>query len=261
MKTLHIAPGDSTGGSLAAAIRGAGQDDEVLRCLDDLSCGPIDRDEPSARAAWWGQFREASEVAAGLRAFWDRVAAADERLVVWFGRHSACELAFFLAWADRLGERPYHIIDVTGRRLPFVKANGSTALSWPAQSVSALPPDSLRSLLGQEHPIDSQDRDECRRCWQRLRGENAPFRIVTEAGLVSAPVDHFDPLLLAQATPDWQRASRVIANTMGYNSDPYLQVGDVMLRARVAALVGEGRLLADGDPWDLSCRIRLPPAS
>lgn len=261
MKTLHVAPSDSAGGSLAAAIRDAGRDDEVLRHLDDLSCGPIDRDEPSARAAWWARwFYEPSESEAKFGAFWGRVAAAQDRLVVWFSRHSACELAFFLAWADRLGERPYHVIDVTGRRLPFGRRDGSTALSPPAQSVSILPPDSLRSLLGQESPINAQDRDESRQRWQRLRGENAPFRIVTEAGLVSAPIDHFDPLLLAQATPDWQRAIHVIANTMGHNSDPYRQVGDVMLRARVAALIEDGRLLAEGDPWDLSCRIRLPPA-
>lgn len=31
MKALHIAPGDSAGGSLAEAIWGAGQDDELLR--------------------------------------------------------------------------------------------------------------------------------------------------------------------------------------------------------------------------------------
>jgi hypothetical protein len=31
-----------------------------------------------------------------------------------------------------------------------------------------------------------------------------------------------------------------------------------MLHKRVVALVDEGRLLADGDPWDVSSRIRLP---
>jgi hypothetical protein len=100
MKTLHVAPGDSAGGSLIRAIRDAGQDDEVLPFPDDLSCGPIDSQEPSARAIWWDQFYEASEVEAALGEFWERVATTDDRLVVWFGRHSALELAFFLAWTD-----------------------------------------------------------------------------------------------------------------------------------------------------------------
>jgi hypothetical protein len=46
---------------------------------------------------------------------------------------------------------------------------------------------------------------------------------------------------------------------MGLTSEPYFQVGDIMLLARVMALIGEGKLLAEGDPWDMhSCRVRLP---
>src|SRR5579883_1228365 len=209
MKTLHIAPGDSAGGSLIRAIRDASQGDEVLPFRDDLSCGPIDPDEPSARATWWNQFYEASEVEATLGEFWERVATTDDRLIVWFGRHSARELAFFLAWASRLGERPYHIIDVTGRRLPFRRRDGSTTLSLPVQSVSMVQPDGLKSLLGTEYPITARERDESSKCWRRLQSENALFRIVTDTGLTSASTDYFDPLLLAQATPKWQTVARI----------------------------------------------------
>jgi hypothetical protein len=258
VKTLHIAPGDAAAGSLTQAIQDSGQDDGVLAFRDDLSCGPIDSDEPSARAIWWGQFFEASEVEAALGEFWERVANTDDRLIVWFGRHSARELAFFLAWADRLGERPYQIIDVTGRRLPFRRRDDSTALFQPVQSVSTVQPGALISLLGKERPITAHERDASRQCWQRLRSENAPFRIVTEMGLVSTLLEYFDPLLLAQATLEWQQIARIIGNTMACNSDPYFQVGDLMLRTRIVALVDKGQLLPDGDPWDMSCRIRLP---
>jgi hypothetical protein len=258
MKTLHIAPGDSAGGSLLRAIRDDGQDDEVLPFPDDLSCGPIDRDEPSARAAWWDQFYEASDVAATLGEFWDRVAATDHRLVVWFGRHSARELAFFLAWVDRLGERRYQIIDVTGRQLPFRQRDGSFDLR-PAACVSIVRHEALRSLLGSEQPITPEERKEISRDWRKLRTENAPFRIVTESGLASAPLDHFDPWILHQAATEWRSAARVVGGAMGDNCEPYFQVYDLMLQARVVALVAEGKLLAEGDPWEMrSCRIRLP---
>lgn len=258
MKTLHIAPGDSAGGSLGQAIRDAARDEAVLPFLDDLSCGPIHSDEAAKRAAWWAPFYGASSLEARLGEFWDRVASSDERLVVWFGRHSASETAFFLAWADRLEERPYEIVDVTGQRLPYRRQDGSAVLSRPLQCVATMQPDAVRALFGEERPIAAGERDEYRRRWRRLRTENAPFRIVTEAGLASTAIDHFDPLLLAQATRDWQRSIRVIANTMGYNTEPYIQVGKVMLLARVAALVADGRLLADGDPCDIFTRIRLP---
>jgi hypothetical protein len=260
MGTLHIAPGHSAGGSLRQAIRGAGRHEEVLFFRDDLSCGPIASEDVAVRVAWWMQFHGDWETeAAPLKAFWERVATTDDRLVVWFGRYSALELAFFLAWADRLGERPYSIIDVTGLRLPSNRPDGSPAFSPPTFAVSIMPEYLLRSLLGSERQVTTQEAEEARRQWRRLKIENAPFRVVTPAGLVSAPVDHFDSLLMEGVATEWRKVARVIGDTMGLTSEPYFQVGDIMLLARVTALIGEGKLLAEGDPWDMhSCRVRLP---
>jgi len=59
--------------------------------------------------------------------------------------------------------------------------------------------------------------------------------------------------------PQAKKAVAVIADTVGYNDEPYRQVGEVMLLTRVVALVEQGKLLADGDPWDMfTYRIRLP---
>jgi hypothetical protein len=257
LKTLHIAPGDSVGGSLVEAIRDAGLNDEVLRFRDDLSCGPFDSNEPSARAIWWSQFYEEFEVDDTLADFWQRVANTDDRLVLWFGRHSARELAFFLAWVDRLRQRPYQVIDVTGQRLPYTARDGSTQLSEPAQAASIVSTEGLRSLLGTERLITSQERDENAQSWRRLRNENAPFRVITDVGLRSAPIHHFDTLILAHATAEWQKQGRLIGTVM-VEDWPYLQVGDLMLRMRVVALVEAGKLLTDGDPWDITSRVRLP---
>jgi hypothetical protein len=132
-------------------------------------------------------------------------------------------------------------------------------LGRPAQAVSIVPSIGLRSLLGTEWSITAQEQEESASQWRRLRSENAPFRIVTEAGPVSTSIDYFDPWLLAHATSDWQRIARVVHDVFGHNSEPYVQVYDLMLLARVVALVKEGKLLADGDPGDmLSCHIRLP---
>jgi hypothetical protein len=259
MRTLHIAPGPSAGGTLSRAIRDAGRNEEVLFFRDDVSCGPIDTEDLAVRVAWWTRYYgdDWETEVAPLKEFWDRVAATDDRLVVWFGRHSALEQAFFLAWADRLGERSYSIIDVTGVRLP--SNDGSPALSPPTPCVSIMPPHQLRSLLGSERQVTAQQAEEARGQWRRLKAENAPFRIVTPAGLVSAPLDHFDPLLMERATGEWRKVARVVGDAMGYNSEPYFQVGDIMLRARVIALIEEGKLLAEGDLWDMhSCRVRLP---
>jgi hypothetical protein len=248
---LHIAPGLSAGGELRQALRRAGRSDEVLACCDDLSCGPIDPDSPSVRLDWWRRFDSCNDydsymvVFGQIPSFWDRVTSTDEHLVVWFGRHSATELAFFSAWADKLGDRPYDIVDVTGREKLSV--------------VSIVNEQRLRTMLGSERPATPKERDEARRQWQRLRAENAPFRVVSDAGLVSAPIDHFDSWLLERATSEWRKAARIVGDAMGYNMEPYIQVGDLMLLTRIVALVEQGALEADGDPWDMTtCRLRLP---
>ena len=76
---------------------------------------------------------------------------------------------------------------------------------------------------------------------------------------MSAPIDHFDSLLIEQATPEWRKIARVVGAAMAYSSEPYYQVGDLMLLTRIVALVEAGKLLADGDPWDMrACKVRLP---
>lgn len=215
----------------------------MLAFRDDLSCGPIEPDSSSIRAAWWSQFYDDIDVYLAGNPFWERIGATEDRLVVWFGRHSALELAFFLSWTDRLGERPYWIIDVSSRH----------------RVASITPSRSLQLLLGSEEAVTTELRDQCRHDWQRLRAENAPFRVVAGRELVSAPIDHFDPILLSYATSEWQRITYVVGSAMGYDLVNYFQVGDLMLLTRVVALVESGRLIADGDPWDMrGTHIRLP---
>jgi hypothetical protein len=247
MKVLHVAPGDSAGGSLREALRLAGCQQEVLSFPDDLSCGPIAWGTSRERAAWWWHLHE-SRSEDDFEAFWLQVETTNKRLVVWFGRHSASELAFFLALADRLGNRPYDIVDVTA----------STA-GQPAGAVGIVPTDQLMLQFKTARPISPQEASDAGRLWQHLRTQNAPLRVVTPAGLVSAPIDHFDASILEQAAQEWRSAAYVIGSTMAHNCEPYMQIGDVMLLARLVALIEERKLLADGDPWDMrACRVRLP---
>lgn len=244
MKVLHVTPGDSVGGSLKQVLRLAGHQQEVLSFNDDLSCGPIAWGTARERAAWWSHVH-APRPEDALAAFWHRLETADEQLVVWFGRHSASELAFFLALTDRLGDRPYDIVDVSAGQ--------------PAGAVAEAPADRLKPLLDIARPISPQETVDAGRLWQRLRTQNAPFRVVTSTGLASAPLDHFDSSILGQATREWLSAASVIGSTTAHNCELYLQVSDTLLRARLVALVEEGKLLADGDPWDVrTCRVRLP---
>ena len=256
---LHVAPGHSAGGSLRMAIEASDRIDAVIPFFDDLSCGPIDSDDPSARFDWWASIHGDWPRNDREERFWRRLDASADKLVIWFSRHSAQEHAFFLALADRLGDRPFHIIDVTGIQVPIERPGEKPRLSRPKQAVAIIPESELASLLGTERPITRQEREDAARHWRKLRSENAPIRIVTETGLVSAPADVFDHLLLERATKEWRKVARVVGDAMGYNMEPYIQVGDMMLLTRIVALVESGRLIAHGDPWSMrQCEVRLP---
>ena len=91
--------------------------------------------------------------------FWNRVLTTEERLVAWFGRHSAKELSFFLAWTDRLGDRPYDIVDVTGLQYPYVRSDGSQNLSRPVGDVSTLNTGPLKSLFGSARSPTAEEKE------------------------------------------------------------------------------------------------------
>lgn len=259
MKTLHITPGDSAAGSLRQALRLSGRAEEVLAFRDDLSWGPIASEDLGARTAWWQEQIDWPEIEANLRSFWERVDIAAERIVVWFGRHSARELAFRLAWASRMRERSYYLIDVTGLPVPPGQRTSEAKTTSPVPAVSIVPAVELKMLLGSETPVSAEEDVRHCRDWANLKEENAPFRIVTPSGLTSAPIDYFDQLLLDQATSQWRKMARIVGGALASSSAPYHQVGDLALHKRAVALIENGKLTSVGDPWDMHhCEVRLP---
>jgi hypothetical protein len=256
MKTLHVTPGHSAAASLRQALRDAGSAEELVPCPEDFSSGPIS--SPATWAAWWEGLFEESDAPGFLRLFWENVAAWDGRLVLWFGRGSAWDLSFLHIMADRLADRRLFAIDVTGLQYPSTRQDGTRAICQPTSTVSSIGPGPLQALLGTERELDQEERAALRAHWQILAREDALFRVVGASGLVSVPEDHFDQALLDSATLGWRKLARVVGDTLVSERSRF-QVGDLMLHVRAVALMAQGRLLADGDPWDMrSCKVRLP---
>jgi hypothetical protein len=200
------------------------------------------------------------EVEQRLAEFWNRLDAWDGQVVLWFGRGSAKELAFLHAMVDRLEGRRISFVDVTGFQYPFTRRDGTQAVSDPMPAVSIVRHEALQTLLGTEREAGDEERARLRSHWRALVREDAPFRIATEEGLVSAPADYFDPALLELASTEWLKVNRLIGDAFCH-AKAYMQVGDLVLASRIAALVKQGQLLADGDPWDMrACKVRLPNA-
>lgn len=118
--------------------------------------------------------------------------------------------------------------------------------------------ESLAQIAGSGQPVSPEEDARNRNEWVQLQKENAFFRIVTPAGLTSVAADYFDVLLLQQAETKWRKAAYVVGHALAASSEPYHQVGDLMLSARLRTLIDQGKLEVDGDPFDIqTCCVRL----
>jgi hypothetical protein len=265
MPTLHIAPNDSAGQGIAAALADSGVDGDgvVLTADDDLSCGPIDPAGLMWRRSWWdSNYHGLVHWNSPVDDLWTRLDATSEEAhpVVWVGRHSAQELAFYLSFAARMTFRAWSVVDVTGLRFSeeAVGANARASEGMrPVRSVAELTPAQIRPLLDTQRRVSPSECEQLARRWRTLQTENASLRVVTDDGLASVPVDYFDESLLdhlrAVATP----MAWVIADTMAAQLFP---VRDYVLHQRLLTLIEAGHIAAAGDPMLMgSCQIWAPP--
>jgi Protein of unknown function/Domain of unknown function (DUF1835) len=260
---LHIVFNPSAAGCLRDALRMSGRDERVVCLFDSLCFGPINPAEPELRTTWVEEelgYTGWEEVVGEATSFWPEALSISNRRIAWLSRRSAQEYAGFLEWLWRLGKEPIEIIDLTDVMVAGSKNGPNTP--HLAISLGMLPPYQIleNDLLDRTEKLTSILHAQYRELWARLRAENAPLRVLSEGELVSAPLSFFDPLLLSCATPEWQKAARVIGEALWESSTAsVLQTGDLVLCARARALADAGRLESRGDLFDIQkSELRLP---
>jgi uncharacterized protein DUF3658 len=111
---------------------------------------------------------------------------------------------------------------------------------------------------GFRDPCDGERRLVCS-TMASLKAENAPLRILSDGELVSAPISHFDPLLLSCATAEWKKSAKIIGEAICESWIEGMQTGDLVLIGRARVLVAAGRLECRGDVFDIHrSELRLP---
>lgn len=243
---LHIVFNPSAAVSLRDALREEGQDDRVIAFFDCLSFGPIDSSDPATRAKWVEDelgYDNWDEIAGQSESFWQEAVSSSDRKIAWTSRRSTQEYTGFLEWVWRLGDAPAEFIDLTD-----VIVTGPMG-SGPAHLPLLLPCQIRESgLLDRAEELTPTLRKKYRELWGRLRAENAPFRILDEQGLSSAPLSHFDAQLMSLITAEWQKAALVVGYALGDFWDTSLmQTGDLVYAARLCALAEAGLIEARGD--------------
>jgi hypothetical protein len=253
MATVHIAPNTASAASIRAALAADGNVAEVVAHRDDLSCGPIDLGDD--RRAWWTATLT-GDMGRSWLSTWNSVEMDQPqygvidpaaRMIVWVGRRSAQEFATYLSLTDQESPRPMHVIDVTDA--------DPTYESTDSGAVAGLSPAAVAAYLGSERLLDTDERSRLAQRWSILRTENAPYRVVSPtAGLVSAPIDHFDSALLGELSTEPRPMTAVIAGVIG--AHPF-QTSDYVLQQRLIALIDAGTVSAEGNPATArTCLIR-----
>jgi hypothetical protein len=216
--------GQSAAGSLKKALATLRITEDVAALADNYTMGPIDPGDADQRADWEREELEDDDPIATsdvVSSFWQQVSMWRGQLVAWMSSHSAVELCGLHELLWRHPEANIHVVDVAN--VDFQRADVSR---YDERQAFAIVRDERiveLSLINSAKPVSDVERASYRRTWSRLRTENAPLRVLTSSGLVSAPLEYFDDRIRAQITDDWKRCARVVGDMIAISSTGLLR--------------------------------------
>lgn len=224
---------------------------------DDFAVGPLsslDTEEGwQFRLEWWKTLLAGSPYGVELAgSFDDRKTVAtvgqwleenpDQECWIWMGQNQH-DVSGYYWLMPQLRSWQGRVMVVYLNNLPFLNEKGQ--LFYPAwlQEIPAkefLKAKKLaRPVTVSEYEIDPDE-------WRKLAEESAPVRIL-EGGkkLQAKEISYYDADLIRNTTGDWQKASRVLTNTLHRMK---VKTGDVFLMGRMRELIATGKFEVNGDP-------------
>lgn len=229
---------------------------DVVLIRDDYAVGPlqgIDTDEGwQARMQWWKDISQGSPYAA------ETIGEGDDRETVkqlkarmdedpqlecwiWMGQnqHDVCGY-FWLMPQFRAYQGRLMVLYLNN--LPFINEKGQLFYpSWlheiqPREFVKAKK--LARPITLSEFEIDPDE-------WRKMVDENAPVRILEGGKKIAGREENFyDTDLLRNTTSEWQKATRVLTNTLHRMK---IKTGDILLMWRLKQLIQDGKIDVTGD--------------
>jgi hypothetical protein len=260
--TYHFIVGDLAAKPLLEFFT-ASETDEVIVLRDLLHLGPLQKPEgkkfSELRTEFWKEIiaDEKQEVVVDdmerlLEVSGKMFDDDSVRACMWIAPLPAdvCAYYWVLPYLSKHGDR-FSVINIAG--LPFLNESGK--LFFP-KSISELSVREVqkatklaRSVSPSELEVDTYE-------WKQQQQLNAAIR-VSGGGkkLHGQPENFYDHLLLAQCTPSFQKATKIVHNAIG--KDNIIPTGDTYLFARLRAMNREGSIqLQEGKSLkDLEARL------
>jgi hypothetical protein len=229
---------------------------EVIQIKDDFAVGPVAGIETEegwqARLQWWKDLLHGSPYGGELSgSFDDRETVKQlktkldenpsEELWIWMGQNQHDVMGYY--WLmPQFKDYQGRIMILYLNNLPFINEKGQIFYpSWlheiqPKEFIKAKK--LARPVTLSEFEIDPDE-------WRKIAEENAVVRIL-EGGkkIVGKEENFYDTEILKNVTAEWQKATRVLTNTLHRMK---IKTGDVFIMWRMKHLINEGKIEVTGD--------------
>lgn len=228
---------------------------EIFEIKDEWGVGPLQNlDEEAgwtARMEWWRQLLQGSPYENMLGSFDDRItvsrikeklsAEPDGEAWIWMGQNQHDVTGYY--WLMRqLKEYQGRVMIIYLNNLPFINEKGQLFYPWAIGNV--LPKEIIkakklaRPITLSEYEIDPDE-------WKKIIEENAMVRVLEGGKKIAGKEENFyDIEILKNLTGEWQKANRVITNTLNRMK---IKTGDVFLMWRLKQLIADGKVETTGD--------------
>ena len=229
---------------------------EVIEIKDEWGVGPLkdlDTDEGwTARQNWWRDLLVGSPYGEKIVGTFDdreTVKTIKEKMEsdpgveiwIWMGQNQHDVTGYY--WLmSQLKAFQGRVMILYLNNLPFINEKGQLFYPWGIHDV--LPKEAVkakklaRPITLSEFEVDPDE-------WKKLCEESATVRILEGGKKIVGKEDSFyDNELLKNITNDWQKATRVLSNTLHRMK---VKTGDVFLMWRMKQLIQEGKIETLGD--------------
>jgi len=229
---------------------------EVIQVKDDLAVGPLlnlDTEEGwQSRLDWWRGLLQGTPYGDKLvGSFDDREtvkqlkekldANPEEQLWIWMGQNQHDVTGYY--WLmPQFRDYQGRVMILYLNNLPFINEKGQIFYpSWlheiqPKEFVKAKK--LARPITLSEFEIDPDE-------WRKIAEENTLVRILEGGKKIMGKEENFyDNEILKNLTTEWQKATRVLSNTLHRMK---IKTGDVYVMWRMKQLISEGKIEITGD--------------
>ena len=229
---------------------------EIFEIKDEWGVGPLsglDTDEGwNARLEWWrsllidtpygeklvGSFDDRETVKQLLEKL-----EADETLEawIWMGQNQHDVTGYY--WLmPQLRSYQGRVMILYLNNLPFINDKGQ--IFYPAKVHDILPKEAVkakklaRPITLSEFEVDPDE-------WKKIVEENAMVRILEGGKKIDGKdASFYDGEIMKNITPEWQKAWRVLSNTLHRMK---IKTGDVYIMWRIKYLIAEGKIETTGN--------------